>query len=300
MNYSHFTELLKKWDVEYFWNFEIKSISYVGIGPIATLLVIPNSEADFLNILSYLTLKNEKFKIVANMTNLLFTGDKYDGVIIHIKKLTVYSVAENIVTMNCGVKFTPTLRSLAGKKLGGLAPLYKIPGTLGGMVYSNAGAYGKSVSDFLIDALVFDAKAQSLYTLKNDELQFSYRESVFSKEPFYLISARLLFERVDYEDEIKKQDEISHRRSASQPTNMRSLGSVFKRCGDTPISKLIDNAGLKGARIGDAEISKKHAGFIVNLGNATASDYLALIDLIKITLNEKFGITPETEIEIIK
>lgn len=300
MKYSHFIELLKKWDVEYFWNFEIKSISYVGIGPVASLLVVPNSQADFANILSYLTLKEEKFKIIAGMTNLLFLGEKYDGVLIYTKKLNAYYVAENIVTMECGVRLTPTLRALARDNLGGLAPLYKIPGTIGGMAYSNAGAYGKSVSNFLLDALVFDGGAQSIYTLQNDELQFSYRNSVFSKAPLYLISARLLFSQVDVLEEIKLQDEISDRRKASQPTDMRSLGSVFKRRGEIPVSKLIDMAGLKGVRIGGAEISKKHAGFIVNVGNATASDYLALVDLIKSTLKEKFGILPETEIEIIE
>lgn len=292
--------MLKKWDVEYFENFEISKISYVGIGGVARLYVLPSSKDTFINLLSYLYVSNLKFKVVGRMSNILFAGSNFDGVLIGTVKINGYSLTETEVDVDCGASMSYVIKSLAKLSLGGLEEIYSIPASLGGMIYSNAGAYGKCISDFIKYAVCFDARRQTVVKIYKDEMDFSYRSSIFSKKPLYILSAEIGFKRGEADEIEKRLSEILQRRIASQPLNQKSLGSVFKREGDTPISRLIDLAGLKGRRVGNAQISPKHAGFIVNLGGACAEDYLGIIEIIKTTLYEKYSIIPKEEIEIIK
>jgi UDP-N-acetylmuramate dehydrogenase len=299
LDISRFLNLLKKWDVEYTLDYQISKYSSIGIGPISPIAVFPKNCSSLVNVLSYLHLEDYRYKLVGNLTNLLFVGDVFDGVIVNISKINKYYVAENEVTAECGVRLPRLLRELSTFSLGGGEELYGIPASLGGALYSNAGAYGKSISELVQSARVFDLCAQRVFTLYRDELDFSYRHSIFSKGEFVLLYVTLNFEQKPKELVLKGLSETMERRKKAQPYNEKSLGSVFKRCGDMPVSYLIDRAGLKGLSVGGAEVSKKHAGFIVNAGGASANDVLRLIDIIKNELNLRYGVIPKEEIEII-
>lgn len=299
MKLSHFKELLKKWDVEYEEGVALSSLSSIGIGGQGVLLVTPSNETDFIRCIDYLVDNEFKFKIVGRMTNILFSDDGYDGVLLHTRKIQGYTVAEKEIRIDAGALFSRALKDLAGKGLGGLESLYGIPGSVGGMIYNNAGAYGKQVSDFLINARVYDAQSHSVLNLNKDDLALSYRHSVLKEKDYYLLDATFNLERLDPDLIRQRMKEVTMRRKCSQPYDKRSLGSIFKRCGDIPISALIDRAGLRGCSVGGASVSTKHAGFIVNNGGASSKDVVSLIRIIKSTLAERFSIIPEEEIEIL-
>ncbi len=299
MDIACFLNLVKKWEVEYIENFDISKHSYIGIGGVARLAVFPKKCSDLVNTVSCLFLNGLKFKVVGKLTNILFKDSIFDGVIVNTSKMRSYSVAESYVDAECGVGLSRLIYDAASFSLGGLESLYGIPASLGGAVYSNAGAYGNSISDFLCFARVFDLQTQKIRTLSASELELSYRHSLFMTRPMILLYARVNFVKGSQEEIKEKLKQTLSKRRASQPYSEKSLGSVFKREGDIPISRLIDEAGLKGRRIGDALVSPKHAGFIVNCGSASALDVIRLIELIKIELLSRYGIWPSEEIEII-
>lgn len=291
--------MVKKWDVEYTENYEIEKYSTIGIGPFARLAIFPKKCSDFANCLLALYLEGYNFKVVGALSNVLFTGSFFDGVIVNTLKMNKYFVAENCVDVECGARMSKLIRQMAALSLGGLEALYGIPGSLGGMVYSNAGAYGASISDFLEYAAVLDLKAKKIRRLYKDELDFSYRHSAFCFENIFLLYARINFSNASKAETEEKLRAVIEKRKATQPYSEKSLGSIFKRQGDIPISRLIDEAGLKGLSVGDAEVSKKHAGFIINKRNASADDVIKLIALIKNELFSRYAVMPSEEIEII-
>ncbi len=299
MKFSHLENLLKKWDVEYTRNFKLSSASYIGIGGVSEVYTLPKSISELVNLLSYLHLSGIKYKLTGRMSNLLFASDIFRGVIINTSKINAYSRVGNVITADCGVRVSTLIRDLAESSLGGLESLYGIPGSLGGMVYSNAGAYGSSISNFIKKAKIFDLRRQMIYDIFPDELGFSYRESNLSREPIILLNADIEFIPLEKSYIKAKLNEVIERRYQSQPYDKRSLGSIFKREGEIPISRLIDLLGLKGLRVGDAAVSTKHAGFIVNNGSAKSDDVLELIKKISEKINENYGFKPRLEIEVV-
>ena len=292
-----FFEYLKEQDVECFGNFNTKDGSSIGIGCIAATAVFPKDTVELINTIEYAIDNNIPYKIIGRMTNILATSSFFDGALIFTRRLDSFVIDGTSVNAECGIATSRLLTLAARVDLGGGEALFGIPGSLGGMIYSNAGAFGMEISDVISTVTVYDPVQKRSYDLDKGEMDFSYRHSKLSDTNLILLSARLEFtpsDRVVIRDNFR---EYIKRRRASQPHNEPSLGSIFKRHSDVPISYLVDKAGLKGVRIGDAEISNKHAGFIVNRGNATANDVLALITLIKNTLHDKYGIRAEEEIE---
>lgn len=176
--------------------------------------------------------------------------------------------------------------------------LLGIPGTIGGAVRMNAGAYGKEMKEIVIETTCIDEDG-NIQILKNEQMDFSYRHSRFKEKQDIIISAKLELERRNSEDIKEKMDTYKKARLEKQPVDMPSAGSTFKRGTNFISAKLIDEAGLKGYSIGGAQVSKKHAGFIVNTGNATAQDILDLIDYVIKVVYEKFGKILELEVEVI-
>ena len=173
-----------------------------------------------------------------------------------------------------------------------------IPGTIGGAVRMNAGAYGKEMKEVIENVTYIDEDC-NIKTIKNDELDFSYRHSRFKEKQDIIISAILRLKREDSEKIKMKMDEYKNLRNEKQPTNMPSAGSTFKRGTNYISAQLIDEAGLKGYQIGGAQVSLKHSGFVVNNGNATAEDILNLIDYVIKVVYEKFGKVLDLEIEVL-
>jgi UDP-N-acetylmuramate dehydrogenase len=239
------------------------------------------------------------FKVIGGMTNLLIKNGWYNGVVVKTDKIQAKSLAESKLTVSCGSRLSAIIRSMASVGLGGMEGLSGIPGTLGGMVRQNAGAFGYEIADRFISADCYLFEQRELITLDKADMRFSYRDSVLSNGNAVLISATFDLLPMRSEEIFSKIREFAKIRRATQPIEFPSLGSVFKRHDGQSAGFYIDRAGLKGAFVGGAAVSEKHAGFIVNKGGATADDFLALIDKVKTKVHADFGIELEEEIEII-
>lgn len=207
-------------------------------------------------------------------------------------------IRDNLLYAQCGAKIIDVSRYARDKELTGLEFACGIPGTVGGALYMNAGAYGGEIKDVLHSALAINKNGQ-LVTLQGDELQWGYRKSVFASGEYIVLEAKFAMTSGDVLTIKAKMDELTYLRESKQPLEYPSCGSVFKRPPGRFAGQLIQESGLQGTRIGGAEVSKKHAGFIVNADNATASDYIGLIHHVRATVKDKFGVELETEVEII-
>ncbi len=274
-------------------------MSSVGISTIARAIVYPDSDAKMISIIECLAEYNVPFLVLGRMSNVLFKNALYNGVIVKTTKFTQKHEAENYVTLSCGMGLAKVLKQISSKNLGGLEGLWGIPGTVGGMVRQNAGAFGYEVADRFKEAICYIPKAKSICKFSKEDMRFAYRESILGRENIVLISATFEFIPKSYECVIEEINSYRSKRSETQPIEYPSLGSVFKRHGGVSAGFYVDKAGLKGYSVGGARISDKHAGFIINTGNATADDYLKIIDQIKSNVYSAFGIELEEEIEII-
>jgi len=204
----------------------------------------------------------------------------------------------NVVRAGCGVLLSTLAHRAVDAGLKGLEFAAGIPGTLGGAVNMNAGAYDGEMKDVVTCARVLDYAGEEM-ELSYDDLGFGYRKSALQQKGLLAVEVTLELEVGDKEESLAKITELNRRRREKQPIALPSAGSVFKRPPGHYAGPLIEQAGLKGCRIGDAEVSTLHAGFIVNVGNATANDVLALIKHVQSTVQEKFDVTLEPEIRII-
>lgn len=298
MDDSFFAFLAEK-DVEYKRNIPIRDFSSVRIGAEASVLAFPDTEEKLIAVVRYLENNGIKYRVVGKMTNILPSDEPYGGVLIFTLRLTGFSYSGTEVRAECGALLALVIARAACHSLGGAEPLSGIPGSVGGMVYSNAGAFGLQISDVFIGARVYDIASDSVLRLSNDDMRFSYRKSALSDKRYILLEASFRFIKKDGGDILREIGKIKEKRRCSQPYEFPSLGSVFKRAGEISAARLIDDCGLKGYSVGGAEISKKHAGFIVNKGGATSADFKSIIEHARQKVNEKYGIRLEEEIEFL-
>lgn len=294
-----FLEFLKKQDVEYKEYYKLSLKSTIGIGGECRALLLPKTVCELTQIIEFLKSNEIKFKILGGMSNVLISDDGFDGVVIKTTNINKYFVAENFVFAECGAMLSSFINALASRSIGGFSELYGIPASIGGAVYNNAGAYSKSISDIFLSADVYSLTDGKVYMLDKSDMKFSYRHSVLKDLPLILLNARLSYEKSEESLIRERLAKIIAERRLKQPYGKKSLGSIFKRHNGEAVSKIIDELGLKGFRIGGAEISKKHAGFIVNAENATADDVKRIIEYIKEKIYLSRGFVPEEEIEYI-
>ena len=262
-------------------------------------MAYPDSKEKLTDILSLLYERQLPYKVIGGMTNLLVKDGVYNGVIIKTDKFQTKSLAEGTISVSCGARMVSVIRSMARQGLGGMEGLAGIPGTVGGMVRQNAGAFGYEVADRFVSAECYLPNVKRPVTLSREDMCFAYRRSALTDSDAVLLSATFRLSPKPPEIILASIRELGVKRRASQPLEYPSLGSTFKRCNGQSAGFYVDRAGLKGARIGGAEVSEKHAGFIINIGGATADDFLKLIDLVKSRVYAVFGIELEEEIEII-
>ena len=276
----------------------LKKYCTFKIGGNAKYLFICFNKASLINVCEYCKIHNIKYKVIGLGANLLFDDAGFDGAII-VNKSNKILIKNNSVYAESGISVGQLINTCANKNLGGLENLSGIPSTLGGAIFNNLGAFGSEICEFVEYVEVFDKNSiGKLIKLKKDDCKFSYRNSIF-KEDNYIITKAKLNLIPNEASLIKKLISATIKKKAeSQPLNYPSAGSVFKRSNLIP-AKVIDELGLKGTRIGDAEISTKHAGFIVNLGNATSKDVKDLINLIQNKVFSHYGEMLETEIEFV-
>lgn len=271
----------------------------VRISTVADAVAYPEDEEKLITVIETLRSFQIPYIVAGRLSNVLFRSTRYKGVIINTAKFTTKYEAEKLVELACGTSLPKIIREMADIGLGGMEGLYGIPGTVGGMVRQNAGAFNYEISDTFLSARCYYPTTGAVKTLEKDDMNFSYRHSVLANTDLILLSAKFLFVPKDKRSIFEEIAEYSHIRRSTQPIGSPSLGSVFKRVGNISAAYYIDRSGMKGLCVGGAKVSEKHAGFIVNNGDATANDYLTLIDIIKEKVLKLYGIELEEEIVII-
>lgn len=269
------------------------------IGGPAEVMAFPKSKMELADLLKASALLDCTPAILGAGTNVLAPDNGINGLVICLKDCLngMEQLNETTIRVMGGVTMTRAAVYACNLGLGGLEFAHGIPGTVGGGVFMNAGAYGGELCQVCCEVEVMDLKG-SIHTLTNEEMKFSYRHSVLEDAFAIVISA--VFELVPKTpDEIRERmKELMGKRSASQPLDKPSAGSAFKRPVGGYAAALIDEAGLKGFRVGDAAISEKHAGFAVNLGNATACEVRTLLTQVSDIVFERSGIRLEPEVRI--
>ena len=241
-------------------------------------------------------------EVVGKGSNILFSDDGYDGMLVFTSQMRqIIHKGDGVICADAGANLTSASVKAAGWGLTGLEFACGIPGSCGGAVYMNAGAYGGEIADVLEYSEYYDTVHKKIRVLHRSEHDFSYRHSIYQRRKDLIITG-VGFKLVRApESNIRSlMDEYTKKRRASQPHEYPNAGSIFKRPESGYAAKMIDDCGLKGLSVGGAQVSEKHAGFIVNRGGATAKDVLALIEIIKEQVYKRFGVTLECEIKIIK
>ena len=273
------------------------------IGGNAKLALFPNSIEQLSTCIEYCKDAGMRFLVIGNASNVLFDDRGFDGAIIFTTQINsieyVHCKDETLIKVGCGASLTQ-VASETGKKhsLSGLEFAFGIPGTIGGAVYMNAGAYGGQMSDVVVESEILYLNTMQFKTLAAQEHDYSYRHSIFMSHPEYVIvSTTLKLHSADAQEIFELMNKNMTARREKQPLEYPNAGSTFKRPAENVFAaKLIQDASLKGYTIGGAQISEKHSGFIINRGGATCADILALVEHTKSRVLELFGVELECEI----
>ncbi|MFJ7639168.1 MULTISPECIES: UDP-N-acetylmuramate dehydrogenase [unclassified Peribacillus] len=279
-------------------NEPLHQYTFTKTGGKADFFVMPTNYQEVQAIYLYALNNHLPLTIVGNGSNMIIKDGGIRGIVMTLIDIASMELEGNKLTVQSGAAIIQASRYALQNSLTGLEFACGIPGSVGGALYMNAGAYGGEVSDVLQEALVI-TRSGELQTLKKDELELGYRSSRFSKEKLLVLEATFLLRKGEYEDIKSKMDDFTFQRESKQPLEFPSCGSVFKRPPGHFAGKLIQDSGLQGKQIGGAQVSTKHAGFIVNVGSATATDYLELIQYVQDTVKSKFDVELETEVKII-
>lgn len=278
-----------------------KHTSFKIGGPADVFIKVDNIE-ELKEILKLSKENKIPLTIIGNGSNILVTDKGIRGITakLNFKNIKIENIADNKekIDVDAGVPVGLLAQKLLKEEITGFEELSGIPGTIGGAVIMNAGAHGKELKDILKKVNAMDYNG-NIHEFTNEECQFSYRNSRFQKEKYIILQATLELEKGNSTEIKEKMDEYMQFRKEKQPIEYPNAGSTFKRGEDFVTAKLIDEAGLKGYKIGGAQVSEKHAGFIVNVDNATAKDVIELTDYIKEKIKEKFGKKINLEIQII-
>ena len=282
-------------------NEPMKKHTTFKVGGNADIFITIKKEEELKEVCKFAKETKTPIIIIGNGSNILVTDKGIRGIVakIDIKKTEIKEEKDIIVTLGAGNKVAETAYKLQKEGITGFEELAGIPGTIGGAIRMNAGAYGKEMKDIVIDAKILNEEGK-IETLKNEELKFEYRNSIISQKNIIVLETRLKLKKGESQEIKSKMDEYAKSRKEKQPIEYPSAGSTFKRGTDFITAKLIDDAGLKGYTIGGAKVSEKHAGFIINTGNATAQDVLDLAKYVTNKVYEKFGKKIEFEIKIVQ
>lgn len=287
-------------NVKYERGVPLSSLCTFKIGGPADIVVRPRTRDELVLSVSAALDCGVPYLIVGNGSNILFDDEGFCGSVIVTNGMREVSADGTVITADCGVPMTALSLRAQGLGLSGLEFAYGIPGCVGGAVTMNAGAYGGQISDVLISSEYYDPDSGERVILGASEHNYGYRESIYIKRPeLVVLGAVLELMPCDCDEVKQKCDENMRARREKQPLDFPSAGSVFKRPPGYFAAKLIQDADLKGLRVGDAQVSEKHSGFIINRGAATSRDVLELIEIVKTTVYEKFGVCLECEIRYI-
>ena len=287
-------------NIEIFKNFELKNISSFQIGAKAKYFINCFSVKAIKQVIQVCKKTKLNYKIVGGCSNILFDDKGYNGAIIRFAKADVKFKKDKLVAYS-GISMPSLINFSSTLKLSGLENFIGIPCNLGGAIKNNLGAFNVELGSLIhkVKILTFKKNNQALKLITKtiNSNDFSYRRCNFLNESSVIISAELLLKKSTKTEIVENLNFYYKKKSTTQPLDFPSCGSIFKRDKNLIPAKIIDDLNLKGLRIGQAEISKKHAGFIINLGGAKSSDVLELIDIVKTTVKEKLNIELSCEIE---
>lgn len=276
----------------------LSSKSSFRIGGAADLAVFPKTATELKYIVAYLKDRELPYIVVGKGSNILFEDDGYRGCVIFTEKMNKITVEGNRITAGAGASVTALATTAKNASLTGLEFSYGIPGSVGGAVVMNAGAYGGEMSGVFESCEIFDTDKLELCVFSAAQMDYSYRHSIFTENKNLIcLSATFALKEGNKEEIEAVMRDLMGRRISKQPLDYPSAGSVFKRpAPDIFVGKLIEDSGLKGYTVGGAQVSEKHAGFIINVGGATARDVLDLVEHIRGVIRENYGVELECEV----
>ena len=280
------------------WNEPMSRHTTFRVGGPADLMYFPESAEQLVTALKAAQERQIPAMVMGNGSNMIVRDGGVRGLVIVLgERFASVSIENNILTACAGASMAKVAAAAQAASLSGLEFASGIPGTLGGDCAMNAGAYGGQLSDVLVDAEVYlDGEIR---TLTLDEMQMGYRTTLPLREGGIVLSARFALTPDDGEAIMARMKDLNARRRDKQPLNFPSAGSTFKRPEGYFAGALIEQAGLKGRTVGGAQVSEKHAGFVINIGGATAADITELIAQVQAEVLERFGVSLETEVRII-
>ncbi|MBJ8072023.1 MULTISPECIES: UDP-N-acetylmuramate dehydrogenase [Bacillus cereus group] len=276
----------------------LKNHTHIKVGGKADVFVAPTNYVEIQEVIKYANQHNIPVTFLGNGSNVIIKDGGLRGITVSLIHITGVTVAGTTIVAGCGAAIIDVSRIALDHNLTGLEFACGIPGSVGGALYMNAGAYGGEVAYVLTEAVVMTGDGE-LCTLTKDAFEFGYRKSVFANNHYIILEAKFELEEGVREEIKEKMDDLTFKRESKQPLEYPSCGSVFKRPPNNFAGKLIQESGLQGKRIGGVEVSLKHAGFMVNVDNGTAQDYIDLIHFVQKTVEEKFGVKLEREVRII-
>ena len=282
-------------------NEPMKNHTSFKIGGPAECYIKASKIEEIENVLKIANKNKIPIHIIGNGSNILVKDEGIKGIVLKIdlQSINIQETPNHInVQVESGVPLAKLAYIMLNNEITGLEFAAGIPGTIGGAIRMNAGAHGKEMQDIVYSTKYIDLSG-NIHTILNKEHQFNYRTSIFAKKNYIILQANLKLKHGDKEQIKQKMDEYSKWRKENQPLEYANAGSTFKRGNNFITAELIDKCGLKGYKIGGAQVSTKHAGFIVNTGEATAQDVLKLIEYVKKEVYKKFEKVIELEIEVL-
>ena len=277
----------------------MKNHTSFKIGGSADFLVTPRTVDQIQNLIITLKKENIPVFIMGNGSNLLVSDKGIRGVVIKLSKnFSSFSISGDEVTAQSGILLSTLSKSIVNESLSGFEFASGIPGTIGGAVTMNAGAYDSEMKNIVEEVVAMDMDG-NIKTFTNQEMNFRYRKSRVTDETLVVLEAKIKLEKGNIEDIKAKIDDFTVRRTTKQPLTAYSAGSTFKRPEGYFAGKLIEDAGLKGIIMRNAAVSSLHSGFVINTGDATCENILELIEFIKLTVFSKFGVMLEEEVRVV-
>lgn len=265
-------------------------------GPAALLIDIANEE-EIAKLIQLLEREGVKYFIMGNGSNLLVADEGYSGIVIKLSDyFSAVRIEDNRVIAKAGILLSTLSKRIAKEAFIGFEFASGIPGTVGGAITMNAGAYDGEMKDCVEKVKVL-TRSGEIMEFSNEEMHFGYRISDVKRNDYIVLETVFRFEKGDIEIIKEKIRDFTERRTSKQPLTLPSAGSMFKRPVGYYAGKLIDDSGLRGVRVGDAQVSEKHCGFVVNRGNATCKEILELIEIVRKVVRDNYGVMLETEVK---
>lgn len=281
-------------------NVDMSRYTTFRAGGKADEMVIPETAEELVEALNEIKEKKVPYIMLGNGSNTLVTDGGFHGTVIKLgERFNSIQVNGSSVSCGSGALMSSVAKAALAADLAGFEFASGIPGSIGGAVFMNAGAYGGEMKDIVVSATVIDGVGGDLQERLVDDMDLSYRHSVFQNSGDIITQVNLCLTKGEHADIAERMRELAEKRNSKQPVQYPSAGSFFKRPEGYFAGKLVQDAGLKGLTVGGAQVSELHSGFIINRGGATATDIIQLMHLVQNTVYDKFGVKLEPEVRII-